>query len=109
MARASTTARQPRWREVESGSAPTTNATARSGLPGPLQSNNAGELVAVYQAALLTPSFDPPEIRTYSKYVLEGLTRHLRTWEDRGWVGVKNADLFRATAYAARHPLGSSG
>ncbi|KAG2037250.1 hypothetical protein BDR03DRAFT_1051385, partial [Suillus americanus] len=35
-------------------------------------------------------------------YTIEGLTRNLNNWEDRGWTGVTNSNLFRATAYHLR-------
>ncbi|KAG1762117.1 hypothetical protein EDD22DRAFT_979909 [Suillus occidentalis] len=37
-----------------------------------------------------------------SKYVIDGLTMHLKNWEDIGWIGIDNAELFQATAYHLR-------
>ncbi|KAI0715291.1 hypothetical protein C8Q76DRAFT_603527, partial [Earliella scabrosa] len=37
-------------------------------------------------------------IVTDSQYVMDGLTMHLAAWEDRGWLGVANADLIRMAA-----------
>ena len=31
-----------------------------------------------------------------SKYVIEGLTKHTKKWEDRGWIDVQHCDLFRS-------------
>jgi len=51
-------------------------------VPGESQSNQVGELVAVIEAINATPPFQPLEILTDSKYVINGLTTHLRTWEN---------------------------
>ncbi|KAK0429536.1 hypothetical protein EV421DRAFT_1893837 [Armillaria borealis] len=37
-----------------------------------------------------------------SKYVIEGLCFHLQRWEDRGWIGVANSDVWKATVAALR-------
>ena len=44
----------------------------------------------------------PTTIITDSRYVVDGLTKHLGTWEDRGWTGVRNATWFQAAAYQLR-------
>ena len=31
--------------------------------------------------------------------MIEGLTKHLQEWEDNGWIGIKNMDLFKRVAY----------
>jgi ribonuclease HI len=71
-------------------------------VPGDSQSNQVGELVAVIKAINATPPFQPLEILTDSKYVINGLTAHLGTWENRGWIGVKNAPHFRKAAHLLR-------
>jgi hypothetical protein len=63
------------------------------------QSNQIGELVAVIAAAETTPGNWALEIITDSKYVIEGLTNYLRSWEDNGWIGIQNAHLFKRAAY----------
>jgi ribonuclease HI/exonuclease III len=68
-------------------------------VPGSQQSNQVGELAAVLAAIEMTPKNQPLKIITDSKYVIEGLTTHLQTWEDNGWIGVKNAPLFKKAAY----------
>ena len=68
-------------------------------VPGLRQSNQVGELAAVIEAAASFPSFYPLTIITDSKYVMDGLTRHLGRWEDDGWIGVENAELFKRAAY----------
>ncbi|KIK38571.1 hypothetical protein CY34DRAFT_25586 [Suillus luteus UH-Slu-Lm8-n1] len=37
-----------------------------------------------------------------SKYVINGLTTHLKHWEDIGWIGIDNATFFQAIAYQLR-------
>jgi ribonuclease HI len=71
-------------------------------VPRDLQSNQIGEIVAVIVAVEATPTFQPLEILTDSKYVINGLTTHLGTWEDRGWIGIKNAPLFKKAAHLLR-------
>lgn len=68
-------------------------------VPGETQSNQVGELAAVIKAVEITPVSWPLKIHTDSKYVINGLTTHLSTWEDQGWIGVKNADFFKRAAY----------
>ncbi|PBK70294.1 hypothetical protein ARMSODRAFT_871758, partial [Armillaria solidipes] len=39
-----------------------------------------------------------------SKYVIESLCFHLRHWEDSGWVGISNCELWKVTvAILRRH------
>ena len=66
-----------------------------SKVPGPTQSNQAGEIFAVAIATAKTPPFAPLHILSDSKYVIKGLTRDLPKWEDRGWVGVTNKLLLQ--------------
>src|SRR5260370_42530167 len=56
------------------------NAAIR--VPGPHQSNQVGEIVAIIEAISTTPPFQPLTILSDSKYAIEGLTKHLKTWED---------------------------
>ncbi|EIW64008.1 uncharacterized protein TRAVEDRAFT_110801 [Trametes versicolor FP-101664 SS1] len=37
-----------------------------------------------------------------SKYVVDGLTKHLPAWEQRGWIGVANADIIKETVALLR-------
>jgi ribonuclease HI len=71
-------------------------------VPRDLLSNQIGEIVAVIIAVEATPTFQPLEILTDSKYVINGLTMHLGIWEDRGWIGIKNAPLFKKVAHLLR-------
>lgn len=68
-------------------------------VPGPHQSNQVGKLIAVIATAEVTPNFLKLRIVTDSKYVIEGLTEHLPNWENRGWIGISNTDLFKRAAY----------
>ena len=65
-------------------------------VPGKNQTNQAGELYAVMQAIKSTPLNTPVLIKSDSKYVINGLTKHLQKWEDRGWIGIANKNLFKA-------------
>jgi ribonuclease HI len=44
----------------------------------------------------------PLKIITDSKYTINSLTTHLREWEDRGWIGIKNRKLFKKAAYTLK-------
>ena len=33
-----------------------------------------------------------------SQYTIDGLTKHLSSWEDKGWISIKNVPLFKTTA-----------
>lgn len=67
-------------------------------LPGPHQSNQVGEITAVLETVKMTPLSTPLHICSDSQYVIDGLTKHLPTWEDRGWIGISNKLPFQATA-----------
>ncbi len=73
------------------------NCTIR--VPGEHQSNQIGELAAVIVAIQETPHFQPLEIISDSKYVIKGLTTHLHSWEDKGWIRIQNAKLFKRAVY----------
>ncbi|KAH9049819.1 ribonuclease H-like domain-containing protein [Lactarius deliciosus] len=68
-------------------------------VPGLNQSNQVGEIAAVITAVEKLPNFCPLIIKTDSKYVIEGLTTHLKNWENDGWIGIKNAELFKRAVY----------
>src|SRR6266851_5238574 len=44
-------------------------------------------------------------IMSDSMYVINGLTKHLSTWEDDGWIGVKNAPFFEKTAHVLKQRI----
>lgn len=64
-------------------------------VPHDAQSNQVAEMYAVTLAHLKTPPFAPLHIVSDSKYVVDGLTKHLPTWEQRGWIGVANAEVIK--------------
>ena len=70
--------------------------------PGSSQSNQVAEMIAVIAAVEIAPKNQPLKIVTDSKYAIEGLTTHLKTWEDHGWINIKNAALFKKAAYLMR-------
>lgn len=76
------------------------NAALR--IPGNEQSNQIGEVAAVIHAAATIPTFFPMIIMTDSRYVIDGLTEHLENWENRGWIGIKNAAFFKKAVYLLR-------
>ena len=71
-------------------------------IPGTNQSNQVGEIAAVVVAIEKIPNYTPLRIKTDSRYVIDGLTIHLKTWEDRGWIGIKNKEWFKRAAYLLR-------
>ncbi|KAF8137578.1 RnaseH-domain-containing protein [Boletus edulis] len=71
-------------------------------VPGTTQSNQAGEIAAVAVALQITPPLTPLEIISDSRYVIDGLTKHLATWENIGWIGISNKELFQTAAYHLR-------
>ena len=68
-------------------------------VPGKEQSNQIGELAAIIVAVEAVPVHQPLRIVTDSRYAIEGLTDNLRNWEDQGWIGIKNAKLFKKAAF----------
>ncbi|KAA1466380.1 RnaseH-domain-containing protein [Dentipellis sp. KUC8613] len=71
-------------------------------IPGPQQTNQVGELVAIAEAVRQTENFAPLTIKSDSKYSINGLTKHLQEWEDRGWIGIRNSIFFRVAATLLR-------
>lgn len=77
-------------------------------VPGPEQSNQIGELAAVISALEKLPNFAPLTIKTDSKYVINGLTKLLKSWEDQGLINIKNAKWFKRAAYLLRRRTAST-
>ena len=71
-------------------------------VPGSALTNQIGEIVAVMVAALLAPQNAWLDLVTDSDYVMKGLTEHLQRWDDIGWIGVENAELFKDAAARLR-------
>ncbi|KAF8868992.1 RnaseH-domain-containing protein [Infundibulicybe gibba] len=72
------------------------------------QSNNAGEAAAVLIAVQNKDENTNLLIKTDSLLILEGLTKNLQSWEDRGWIGTANQALMRATASVLRSRKGQT-
>lgn len=64
-------------------------------VPGKIQSNQVGELVAVMYTVQNTPPFAPLKITTDLEYVIDGLTKNLQRWEENDWIGVANSTHWR--------------
>jgi hypothetical protein len=58
-----------------------------------------GEIVAAIVAAETLPNYCKLTIVTDLMYVIEGLTKHLKDWENGGWIGIKNAEFFKRVAH----------
>ena len=71
-------------------------------VPGPKHSNHVGEIAAIIKVALLILPCWPLTIKTDSRYAINSLTIHLKEWEDKGWLGIKNAKFFKRAAYLLR-------
>ena len=71
-------------------------------VPGPLQSNQVGELAAVLVVLQVAPQTADLIIVTDSRYVITATNSSLCSWKDSGWTNVKNADWLRVTAYHLR-------
>ena len=71
-------------------------------IPGPNQSNQVGEIAAVVVALEKLLNYIPLTIKTDSRYVIDGITTHLKKWEDQGWIGIKNKEWFKRAAYLLR-------
>jgi ribonuclease HI/exonuclease III len=67
------------------------------------QTNQTGEIAAIILAVQSVPPFTPLKIKSDSLTTIEGLTSHLPTWEDRGWIGVENSELLKVAAYNLRN------
>ena len=76
--------------------------------PGKHHSNQIGELTAIIAAIQAMPNFIPIKIVTDSTYAIKGLTTHLPTWENIGWISIKNAKFFKRAAYLLRQRTAST-
>ena len=70
------------------------NQSAR--VPHKEQSNQTGELYAVLLAVKNHPPNEDLCVVSDSRYVIDGLTKHSRKWEDRGWIDVQHNDFFQS-------------
>jgi len=72
-------------------------------IPRDTQSNQIGEIATIIAALEVIPPYQPVKILTDSKYIIEGLTTHLKSWENDGWIGIKNASLFKKAAHLMQY------
>ena len=68
-------------------------------VPGPLQSNQIGELAAILVTAQIAPKTANLTIITDSMYVIRAMNHSLKPWEDSGWVNTPNTEWLKATAF----------
>lgn len=66
------------------------------------QTNNAGEAVAVLEAVRRAPHNALLRIKSDSQVTIDGLTKNLQSWEDKGWIGVKYMDILIPTVALMR-------
>ncbi len=59
------------------------------------QTNQAAEIYAISMIAQRAPQFAPLNIKSDSKYVVDGLTLWAEKWEAEGWIGIANRESFR--------------
>ncbi|OJT01831.1 Transposon TX1 uncharacterized 149 kDa protein [Trametes pubescens] len=71
-------------------------------VPYDTQSNQTAEVYAIILAEQRVAPFAPLHFVSDSKYVVDGLTKYLPRWEEKGWIGVANASVFRDAAAALR-------
>ena len=64
-------------------------------VPHKEQSNQTGELMAVLLAVKDHPPNEDLHIVSDSKYVIEGLTTHVKKWEERNWLNIRHGDIFK--------------
>ena len=72
-------------------------------ITGPEQSNQMGELIAILHVIKTHPPDAALTIKSDSKYAIEGLTKHLESWENTGWTGVRHAEVFKCITAWMRH------
>ncbi|KAF5366405.1 hypothetical protein D9758_009730 [Tetrapyrgos nigripes] len=66
------------------------------------QSNQTGEVVAIKFATEISPLDEELMIETDSKYAQTQLTSNVQANEDKGYIGVKNRELLKATVVILR-------
>ncbi|KAJ6619367.1 ribonuclease H-like domain-containing protein [Mycena sp. CBHHK59/15] len=67
-----------------------------------MPSNNVGEILWITETVESNPRDVPLKIISDSETSIDGLTKHLRNWEDDGFKPVKNGHLFQATVARLR-------
>jgi ribonuclease HI len=64
-------------------------------VPGKNQTNQRGELIAILKTLIDIPKGDPLKIKTDSTYAAAGMIEGLQKWEDKAWLDIDNADIFK--------------
>jgi exonuclease III len=67
------------------------------------QSVQSGDMIAIITLLQSTENFKPLTIRTSSKQIIDGVNKHLKKWEDQGYIGVKYSRLWKSLAYELRN------
>ncbi|ESK82398.1 ribonuclease h [Moniliophthora roreri MCA 2997] len=62
-----------------------------------MPSNQVGEMLAIKEALEQILPYDL-NIKTDSMYIVNGVTKHLQEWKDKGFIGVENAQLWQVLA-----------
>ncbi|KAG9030943.1 hypothetical protein FS837_003152 [Tulasnella sp. UAMH 9824] len=70
---------------------------------GPHQTNNRGELAAVAWALAYAPKDTLLLIKSDSTYVINGFCSTHQAWEDQGWLGIENDDLWKLALQELRN------
>lgn len=66
-------------------------------VPGNKQSNQIGEPLAILYVIKTALGNRPLQIRSDSRFAIDGLTKYAQEWEKKDWIGVKHGPLFRCT------------
>jgi ribonuclease HI/exonuclease III len=69
----------------------------------------SAELTVLITALQRMDTARPITIRSSNRLTIEGPTRHLKKWEDRGWVGVPDRELWKALVYELRRKSAQVG
>ncbi|KAF5381283.1 hypothetical protein D9615_008354 [Tricholomella constricta] len=78
-------------------------------LPDTLeQTNNTGEAVAILVAAQKAGPTANLTIRSDSQITIDGLIKNLPKWESKGWIGVANSAILKATVATLRQRAGKT-
>jgi hypothetical protein len=77
-------------------------------LPPVVRTTQAAEIVALVLALRGTQASDDIILTSSSKYLLSGLAKDLRRWEDLGWIGVQNKELLKIAVAELRKRSGKT-
>ncbi|KAF9800817.1 hypothetical protein IEO21_10288 [Rhodonia placenta] len=71
-------------------------------VPGTSSSEAAGCLAGILTAVDAVPPYVDLTVATVAWQVIDGLTMRLPGWENRGWFGISDSQLYRAVIYRLR-------